>query len=147
MPMRYVLAVLVPLLCAACGSDAPTSPTTSTSATTSVAPATIDESYNSTLPIAGSKFYSFPVVQNGTVNITLASLTGPGITEDMTVDLGFGRPSGFGCTPTATVTVSTLTAAPQITGTYAPGVYCVRIADTTGILPATATFSISIEHS
>ena len=65
----------------------------------------------------------------------------------MTVDLGLGRPSGFGCTPTSTVTVSTLTAAPQITGTYAPGVYCVRIADTTGILPATATFSISIEHS
>ena len=83
MPMRHVLAVLVPLLCVACGSDTPTSPTTSTSATTSVAPATIDESYNSTLPIAGSKFYSFPVVQNGTVNIALASLTGPGITEDM----------------------------------------------------------------
>src|SRR4051794_7843339 len=60
-PMRHVLAVLVPLLCAACGSDTPTSPTASTSTTTSVAPATIDESYNSTLPIVGSKFYSFPV--------------------------------------------------------------------------------------
>jgi hypothetical protein len=139
--------VLLPLLCAACGSDTPTTPTSVASTTASVAPATIDESYSSTLPIAGSKFYSFPVVQNGTVNITLTSLTGPDITEDMTVDLGLGRPSGFGCTPTSTVTVSTLTAAPQITGTYAPGVYCVRIADTTGILPATATFSISIEHS
>ena len=112
-----------------------------------MAPATISENYSSTLPIAGSKFYSFPVLQNGTVNITLTSLTGPDVTEDMTVDLGLGQPSGFGCTPTSTVTVSTLTAAPQITGTYAPGVYCVRIADTTGILPATATFSISIEHS
>lgn len=145
--MRQVLVLLVPLLCAACGSDTPTSPTTPASTTASVAPATISESYNSTLPIAGSKFYSFPVVQNGTVNITLASLTGPDITEDMTVDLGLGQPSGFGCTPTTTVTISTLTAAPQITGTYAPGVYCVRIADTTGILPATATFSIAIEHS
>ena len=147
MSMRRVLLLLVPLLCAACGSDTPTSPTTSTSTTTSVAPATISENYSSTLPIAGSKFYSFPVLQNGTVNITLTSLTGPDVTEDMTVDLGLGQPSGFGCTPTSTVTVSTLTAAPQITGTYAPGVYCVRIVDTTGILPATATFSISIEHS
>ena len=147
MPTRRVLVLLVPLLCAACGSDTPTSPTTSTSTTTSVAPATISENYSSTLPIAGSKFYSFPVLQNGTVNITLTSLTGPDVTEDMTVDLGLGQPSGFGCTPTSTVTVSTLTAAPQITGTYAPGVYCVRIVDTTGILPATATFSISIEHS
>jgi hypothetical protein len=147
MSMRRVLVLLVPLLCAACGSDTPTSPTTSTSTTTSVAPATISENYSSTLPIAGSKFYSFPVLQNGTVNITLTSLTGPDVTEDMTVDLGLGQPSGFGCTPTSTVTVSTLTAAPQITGTYAPGVYCVRIVDTTGILPATATFSISIEHS
>jgi len=147
MPTRRVLVLLVPLLCAACGSDTPASPTSSTSTTTSVAPATISENYSSTLPIAGSRFYSFPVVQNGTVNITLTSLTGPDITEDMTVDLGLGRPSGFGCTPTSTLTVSTLTAAPQITGTYAPGVYCVRIADTAGILPATATFSISIEHS
>lgn len=147
MPMRRSLVLLAPLLCAACGSDTPTSPTTSTSTTTSVAPATISENYSSTLPIAGSRFYSFPVLQNGTVNITLTSLTGPDVTEDMTVDLGLGQPSGFGCTPTSTVTVSTLTAAPQITGTYAPGVYCVRIADTTAILPATATFSISIEHS
>ncbi len=147
MSMRRVLVLLVPLVGAACGSDTPTSPTTSTSTTTSVAPATISENYSSTLPIAGSKFYSFPVLQNGTVNITLTSLTGPDVTEDMTVDLGLGQPSGFGCTPTSTVTVSTLTAAPHISGTYVPGVYCVRIADTTGILPAIATFSISIEHS
>ena len=147
MPIRPVLVLVVPLLCAACGSDSPTSPATPPSTTASVAPATIDESYSSTLPIAGSRFYSFPVVQNGTVNVTLTSLAGPDVTEEMTVDLGLGRPSGFGCTPTSTVTVSTLTAAPQITGTFAPGVYCVRIADTAGILTATATFSISIEHS
>ncbi len=147
MPVRLILAVLVPLLCAACGSDTPTSPSTTSSTPAAVVPATLSDSYTSTLPVAGSKFYSFTVVQNGTVNVTLTSLTGPDITDDMTVDLGLGQPSGFGCTPSSTVTVSTLTAAPQITGTYAPGVYCVRIADTTGILPEAAAFSISIEHS
>jgi len=144
--MRLTLALLGPLLCAACGSDTPTSPST-TSSTPTVAPASISDSYSGTLAIAGSKFYSFTVVENGTVNVTLTSLRGPDITEDMTVDLGLGRPSGFGCTPSSTATVSTLTAAPQMTGTYAPGVYCVRIADTTGILPAAAAFSISIDHS
>jgi hypothetical protein len=107
--MRLILALVVPLLCAACGSDTPTSPSTTPTTTSTVAPATISETYSSTLSIAGSKFYSFPVVQNGTVNVTLTSLSGPDITEDMTVDLGLGRPSGFGCTPASTVTVSTLT--------------------------------------
>jgi hypothetical protein len=147
MPIRVALALLAPLLCAACGSDTPASPSTPTPTTSTVAPATISETYNGALSIGGSRFYSFAVVQNGTVNLTLTALSGPGITEDLTVDLGLGRPSGFGCTPSSTVTVSTLTAAPQITGTYAPAVYCVRIADTTGILPAAATFSISIDHS
>jgi hypothetical protein len=147
MPLRRALALLMPLLCAACGSDTPTSPSTTGSTPATVAAATISDSYSSALAIAGSRFYSFTVVQNGTVNVTLTALTGPDVAEDATVDLGLGKPSGFGCTPSTSVTVSTLTPAPQITGTYAPGVYCVRIADTTGVLPAAATFSISIEHS
>ena len=141
------MAVLMPLLCAACGSDSPTSPSTTSSTSTTIAPASISDSYSSTLAIAGSRFYSFTVVENGTVNVTLTALAGPDITEETTVDLGLGRPSGFGCTPSTSVTVSTLTAAPQITGTFAPGVYCVRIADTTGVLPGAATFSIAIGHS
>jgi len=140
-------AMLLPLVCAACGSSTPTSPSSTSAAAAAVAPASISETYSSTLAIGGSKFYSFSVVQNGTVNLTLSSLDGPDIAPETTVDLGFGRPSGFGCTPTTTVNVSTQTAAPQITGTYAPGVYCVRIADTTAILPVPAAFSIAIEHS
>ena len=146
MNIRHLSAVLLPLLCAACGST-PTSPSTTTTTTQSIAEASISETYSSTLATGGSKFYSFTVVQNGTVNVTLGVLDGPDIAPETTVDLGLGRPAGFGCTPTTTVTVSTQTAAPQITGTYAPGVYCVRITDTTAILPETAAFSIAIEHS
>jgi hypothetical protein len=105
------------------------------------------ETYASTLLVGGAKFYSFSVVQNGTVNLTLQSLTGPGVPDDQSVDLALGRPSGTGCSPTTTVSVTTATAAPQITGTYAPGVYCARIADTNAILPATASFVVVIEHS
>lgn len=147
MTIWRVSVMLLPLVCAACGSSTPTSPSSTTSTTAAVAAASISETYSGTLAIGGSKFYSFTVVQNGTVNLTLTALDGSDVAPEQTVDLGLGRPSGFGCTPTTSVSVSTLTAAPQITGTYAPGVYCVRIADTTAILPATASFSIAIEHS
>ena len=147
MPIRRSLAALVPLLLIACGSSTPTSPSATPTTTAAVAPASMSEVYSSTLPVGGVKFYSFNVVANGTVNVTLGSLTGPGVADDATIDLGLGRPSGVGCSATTTVTVSTATAAPQITGTYAPGVYCVRVADTTAILPAPASFSVAIEHS
>jgi hypothetical protein len=149
MIIRRILVGLLPLLVAGCGSDTPSSPSSSSSTTTTVAPASVSETYKSTLPVGGSKFYSFTVAANGTVNLSLASLTAPDITDDMgvSVDLSIGTPAGLGCTPSTTVTVSTQTAAPQITGTYAPGVYCVRIADTTTILPEPAAFSIAIEHS
>ena len=39
----------------------------------------------------------------------------------MTVDLGFGRPSGFGCTPTATVYRLDADGGAAIARTYAPG--------------------------
>jgi len=145
--IRRLFAVLLPLLAVGCGSDTPTSPSTSSSSTATVAPASLSETYNGTLPIGGVKFYSFTVVANGTVNVTLGVLDGPDITPDMTVDLGLGRPSGLGCSAAATVAVSTQTAAPHLTGTYAPGIYCVRLADTTAILPEPAAFSIAIEHS
>jgi hypothetical protein len=147
MSIRRRLAALAPLLFIACGSDTPTSPSTTTAATAPVAPASIAEVYNSTLPVGGAKFYSFSVVAYGTVNVTLGSLTGPGVAEDATITLGLGRPAGTICSATTTASVSTATPAPQVTGTYAAGVYCVGVADTVGALPATASFSVAIEHS
>lgn len=144
MRFHWVLAVGLSLLAVACGSSTPTSP--STPAPLPVAPATISETYSSTLPVGASKFYSFSVVANGTVNLTLQTLTGPSIGSDVTVELALGRPVGTGCSATTAVTVSTDTAAPHVTGTYLPGVYCVRVTDT-GNLPAAASFAVLIEHS
>lgn len=136
--------VALALAAAACGSDTPTSPT-STTTTPTVAPATLSETYNGTLSIGGVRFYSFTVVQNGTVNLTLVSL-GQAIPADVAVELSLGRPSGTACAATTTVNVTIETAAPHITGTFAPGVYCARVVDT-GNLPSTASFVVAIEHS
>ena len=137
------LLVALALIATACSSETPTSPTTSDTA--SVAPATLNETYSGTLPVGGLRFYSFTVVQNGTVNLTLTSL-GQAIATDVGVELTLGQPSGTGCVARTSVTVSVETAAPHITGTFAPGVYCARVADT-GNLPSTASFVVAIEHS
>ena len=60
--------------------------------------------------------------------------------------LGVGKPDGTECSTTTTVNVSTQTATPHLTGTYAPGVYCVRVFDV-GNLFSTASFVVSIAHS
>jgi hypothetical protein len=144
MRFRRPLLVALTLTAAACGSDTPPSPTSPTT-TATVAPATLSATYNGTLPIGGVRFYSFTVVQNGTVNLTLVSL-GQEIPADIAVELSLGRPAGTGCAATTTVNVTIETAAPHITGTFAPGVYCTRVVDT-GNLPSTASFVVAIEHS
>jgi len=102
--------------------------------------------WDSTLPVGGFKFYSFTVEQNGTVNVTLASIGGNFVPSTVTVGLGIGQPSGTDCSATSSSNVSTQATAPQVTGTYSPGVYCVRIADV-GNLFAPATFSVLVAHS
>ena len=148
MIMRILVASLA-VLAAACGSSSsPTSPTSTTgtsTSTTSIATPTVTEEWDSTLPVNGAKFYSFTVDQNGTVNVTLASIGGSFVPPTVTVSLGLGDPSGTDCSTTSTTNVSTLTAAPQVTGTLAPGVHCVRIADV-GNLFAPGTFSVLVAH-
>jgi hypothetical protein len=135
--------VALALFAAACGDDTPTSP--STNPPTTVAPASISETYTGTLVVGGSRFYSFTVHQNGTVNVSLASL-GDEIPSDVAVELVLGQPAGTGCAPKTTVSVSIESAVPHITGSFPPGVYCARITDT-GTLPSTAQFVVAIEHS
>jgi len=94
------------------------------------------------LPVGGSKLYSFTVTAYGTVNITLASVSGAFVPATVQVGLGLGTPSGTDCAVASSFTASASETA-QITGNYAPGIYCVRIADL-GNLYAPATFAITI---
>jgi hypothetical protein len=134
------------LLAAAC-KNSTTSPTTSTStpATTPVTTPTISEPFASTVPVGGFAFYSFNIVANGTVNVTLNSVGGTGVPSTVQLGLGIGTPAGVDCTTTSTVTAGAGTA-PQLTGTFGPGLFCVRVYDV-GNLFGPAAFKVTIAHS
>lgn len=97
------------------------------------------------MPVGGAKFYSFSVAENGTVNLTLSSVSGDFVPGTVTIGLGIGQPSGTECSTTSTVNTSVQTAAPQLTGTYGPGVYCARVWDV-GNLFAPANFTVVVAH-
>ena len=143
--IRFLGLSALLVLLSGCGSN-PTSPTTTTTTTTTVAAASISESFESTLPVNGAKFYSFTVAENGTLNVSLTAVSGQFVPATVTLGLGVGKPNGTECSTTTTVNVSTQTATPHLTGTYAPDVYCVRVFDV-GNLFSTASFVVSIAHS
>jgi hypothetical protein len=139
-----MMAACLPLLFLAAACDKNDTPTSPTDPPTTVAPPTINEEFVGTVDVGGSRFYSFTVVENGTVNVTLTSVGGPGVPATAWLGLGIGAPSGEDCSTTSTVNTAPGTTA-QITGTYAPGIYCARVLDI-GNLFAPATFAVTIAH-
>jgi hypothetical protein len=139
-------SVVGAVLFAGCGNNASTSTTTPSSTTTTptAADATINETFNGTLPVGGSNFYSFNVGVYGTVNLTLTSVGGTGVPSTLWLGLGIGQPSGTTCPTTTSIDTQAGTAV-QVTGTYQPGVYCADVWDI-GNLAAPATFSVAIAH-
>lgn len=133
-----LVALLVPLSVGCGNSQSSTSP--------SVSPAspTITERFTGTLPVGGRKFYSFSLAVYGTVNATLAEISGPDVPPDVTVGLGIGTPSGTSCSASSPTNVST-TGTALVTLSEQPGVYCVSIVDV-GNLPAAAAFVVTIDH-
>jgi hypothetical protein len=147
--MRATTAAILGLILfgSACShSSTSTSPSgsSSTSSTAAAAP-TVSESFTGTLPVGGFKFFSFNIAANGTVNVTLNSVSGAGIPSTVQVGLGIGTPSGIDCSTTTTVTAGVTAAAPQATGTFGPGTFCVRVYDV-GNLFGPANFNITIAH-
>jgi hypothetical protein len=137
MTFRIGAALGLALLVCACDKS-PTAPAET------VAPPSVTEHFAGSLPVGGFRFYSFSVVQNGTVNITLNTVGGTGVAPDVTIGLGLGAPNAQDCvTRNATVTAAGANA--QVTGVYAPGVYCARVYDV-GNLPGPATFAVTIAH-
>jgi hypothetical protein len=139
-----MLGILV--LCGACSHNSTTEPSlTSTSTATTAAAPTVTEAFNGTLPVGGFRFYSFNIAVNGTVNVTLNSVAGTGVPSTVQLGLGIGQPAGADCSATVTATAGSKSTAPQTTGVFGPGVFCVRVFDV-GNLFAPATFSITIAH-
>jgi hypothetical protein len=126
-------------------STTATSPSdTDTSTSTTVASPTVTELFAGRVPVGGSAFYSFTVIENGTVNVSLADVGGATVPSTVWLGLGIGTPNGEDCSATATINTAA-GAAVHLTGTYAPGVYCVRVWDI-GNLVAVAAFNVTIAH-
>jgi len=137
----FATVLTLALTTAACGGKTTTSPS-STSPT--VASPTTTETFSGTLLVGGYSFYSFVVSQNGTVNVTLDSVSGTDGPSTVTLGIAIGTPSGTGCTG-GTVTSTPAGTAPQVTGTYSPGRYCVNVSDV-GNLAAPEAFIVTIAH-
>jgi hypothetical protein len=140
------LLALATLAVSACDdkSTATSPSSTSTTTTTTVASPTISELFAGRVNVGGSTFYSFTVVENGTVNVNLADVGGANIPSTVLLGLGIGTPNGEDCSTSATVNTAAGSSV-QLTGTYAPGVYCVRVWDI-GNLVAVAAFNVTIAH-
>ena len=95
------------------------------------------------VPVAGASFYSFSVTQYGTVNLTLTSVGGSFVPRTVTMGFGIGVPSAESCAATTSIATSGGTA-PQLTGNYPAGVYCVVVHDV-GNLFAPANITVYIE--
>jgi hypothetical protein len=104
---------------------------------------TVTDDYSGTLRVGGAGFYSFSLVQAGTINLTLNSLGGDPASTVM-IGLGIGVPSGSDCAATNTVNAAPGTAV-AATGSYPVGVYCARVFDV-GNLTDPTTFDLSIAH-
>lgn len=143
---QLVVVFLLAGAAAACDGNTPTTPTdtTTTTTTTTVAEPTITETFTGRIGVGGSSFYSFAVGTNGTVNLTLTSVGGQGVPGTLWLAIGVGTPSGEDCATATTVNTAPGTAV-QLTGTYAPGVYCARVWDI-GNLAAVASFNLTIAH-
>jgi hypothetical protein len=142
---RLCGAALLSICVASCDSaETPTSPTdTSTTTTTAASPA-FSEEFTGTFDASNATFYSFSVTQYGTVNVTLTRVGGTFVPEGLQVGLGLGTPSGTDCTTSTSITTRS-GASPQITGTYQPGVYCVRVYDVGNVF-GSANFAVTIAY-
>jgi hypothetical protein len=142
--MRVHAASLIPLLTSTalfatgCGDQV----TATSPSTTTVAAASVTETFDGRVSVGGSAFYSFSVAENGTVNLTLVSVGGADMSA--TLGLGIGTPRGTGCTTTST-TSGEPGSAVHVTGTYGAGVYCAKVSDI-GNLAAPASFTVTIAH-
>ena len=97
------------------------------------------------VPVGGAAFYSFNIAANGTVNVTLNAVGGTGVPVSVQLGLGIGTPAGVDCTVTSSATAAA-GATPQLTGTFGPGLFCVRVYDV-GNLFGPAAFRATIAHS
>jgi hypothetical protein len=126
------------------GCDGPASTTPSP---TSPASPAYTQIFTGTLSLLGSRFYSFSIAVEGTVNVTLVEVGGVGVDPTVTLEMGVGQPAGVTCNAGRTSVQASGEEGfvNMVSNIQPPGTYCVILADP-GNLTAPATFRVSIEH-
>jgi hypothetical protein len=145
---RYIalsaaLLLLLSSLTAACSNNTTTSPST----TPTTSSTTVRERFTSTLPVGGSKFYSFSIANAGSINATLESISGAGVPPSVVVNMGVGTPFQTSCSAnlTAVQVSGDAGVGAVVSGSQQPGTFCVIVSDP-GNLFAPATFTVVIDH-
>ena len=119
-------------------------PANPTSPSDVIVTTSITELFAGTLPVRGTRFFSYTVTQPGTAFLTLASLTAGSTPTSNRVTLGVGIPAGTGCAlQESTSTSAALTF--QLQHSSPIGIYCVNVTDADG-LPSEMAFAIRIVH-
>jgi hypothetical protein len=134
---RRLIALLLPVVLGACGSDHTTATVTSPSAETTT------EAFAGGLWQSGSVVHTFAVVATGAVTVGLTS-----VAPLSTMSLGVALGSWDGATCTAMTTVTDARAgATAIKGTAAVGNYCVKIFDSGNVPSSTrVTYTAEVVH-
>ena len=124
-------------------SNSTTSPSTPATPSTN----SVRERFTSTLPVGGSKFYSFSIATAGTVNATLESISGAGVPPTVVVNMGLGVPYQTSCSANQSAVQITGDAglSSVVSAAQQPGAMCVIVTDV-GNLFAPATFTVVIDH-
>lgn len=100
------------------------------------------ETFNGSLALNGSAFYSFTVEDGGVTFLTLVSLKEGGADSEALVSIGLGAPRGTSCVSSNVQSVAA-SGQIQLTGVTNRGVHCAVVADP-GNLTQAATFSLNI---
>ena len=139
--LRSVAAVMtLSLVTVACSGSAPTT------VDSTITPLSFNtQTFEGTLAVQGTGFYSFVVQQQGPTSLTLAAVQSPGGAALSTVvGIGVGIPSGTGCARFLSQSSAPGLSA-QVTTTLNPGTYCAAVFDV-GNLTAAVNFAMRIKH-
>jgi hypothetical protein len=138
--MRRVLGIVTVGL--ALGGPACTEATVSGPSTIGNNASVTVETFSGTVPVGGTRFYSFTVPRAGLTTVTLLSLRENGVASSTIMLVGLGAPRAQECVP-LDARQSAADVVPQVSLTPNPGVYCASIGDA-GFMTGPAEFSINI---
>lgn len=147
--LARALGVSAMALCVAVTVGCRKGSTSTTAATAVPVAATVAETFSNTVGVGGSVFYSFPVPQYGTVELTLTDVqpVRPNPDFDPSVEelsVAIGAPAGVGCTAASSITTAPGSTV-QLSGAYGPGIFCIKVFDS-GLLTAPVVFTAKVAH-